>query len=175
MFTFFKETFTLIRLLFTSRPKAVNEPELLQMKYYPARGYKYMMWCGKMIYRSEYADRILGEVGTKTYERSKNHETIHLRQAQIKGSWFSYYISYLYEWIKGNPFTSPYKSAYYTIPYEMEAYANEDDHTYPDDYDGSKLHFYDITSRKKTYKKYGDSYTWKIRLKELKERISVEI
>lgn len=48
----FKELWTLIKLLFNSNPKNIEKVELLGMNNFPFKGYKYMMWCGKMIYRN---------------------------------------------------------------------------------------------------------------------------
>ena len=64
-------------------------------------------------------------------KESLTHETIHLRQAQVIGSWVKYYWRYFVEWVKGNPICHPASSAYYTIKYEMEAYANEGNPDYP--------------------------------------------
>lgn len=54
--------------------------------------------------------------------------------------------------MKGNPIIHPASSAYYTIPYEMEAYANQHNKEYIDNYHGQFLHCYVIKDRKKTYK-----------------------
>lgn len=48
------------------------------------------------------------------------------------------------EWVKGNPICHPASSAYYTIPYEMEAYANEGNPDYPVNYNGNNLSRYKI-------------------------------
>lgn len=163
MFKFLKELFQLAKMLFKNKPSDMDKVELLEMKSFPFKGYKYMMWCGKVIYRSDKKDRIESELGTDLFKISMNHETIHLCQAQYKGTWFKYYISYLWEWIKGNPIVKPYSSAYYTIPYEMEAYGNEDDFSYILNYNGKNLKkYYTIKDRKKSYKEQGgSSYKWK--------------
>lgn len=163
------ELFKLIGMLFKSRPSDFEKPEMLKMKHYPFSGYKYMMWCGRMIYRASNEARILAEMELPSYRRSLTHETIHLRQAQQCGSWAKYYWRYFCEWLKGNPIIHPASSAYYTIPYEMEAYANEDNPDYPDGYTGEYLHCYKIKKRKKTYKKYGGGYFWKLYVKGIEK------
>lgn len=164
---FFKELFTLIKFLFKDKPSDYEKVELYEMNHFPFKGYKYMMFCGKMIYRSDNKEKIEAEIGTEKFNISTNHETIHLKQAQTKGSWISYYITYLWEWIKGNPIIHPSQSAYYTIPYEMEAYGNEFDFDYPTNYDGSNLKYYTIKDRKKTYKEH--RYDWKDYCKTIKK------
>lgn len=62
----------------------------------------------------------------------KSHETIHVRQAQSKlNSWTLYYLSYIWKWICNLPiiFTGLYMP-YKFIEFELEAFANETDHTY---------------------------------------------
>ena len=171
MITFFKELWQMVKMLFTSNPNDSNELQLLVMESFPFKGYKYMMWCGKMIYRKENEERILAEVNTPAFTRGKTHETIHLKQAQVKGTWIKYYWKYVCEWIKGNPIVHPASSAYYTIPFEMEAYANEDNPSYPLNYDGKYLHCYDIKDRKDTYRKYGTIYKWKQYIKTIEKTV----
>ena len=173
MFTFLKELWQMVKMLFSSKPNDSNELKLLAMQCFPFQGYKYMMWCGKMIYRKKNEERILSEINTPSFLKNKTHETTHLKQAQVKGrnSWLRYYLIYVWEWIKGNPITNPANSAYYTIPFEMEAYANEEDPNYPLNYDGKYLHCYNIKNRKKTYRKYGNSRAWKEYIKTIEKTI----
>lgn len=171
MITFFKELLQFIKMLFTSNPSDYNKVELMEMEKFPFSGYKYMMWCGKMIYRSDKKDSIMASIGTATYIKDVTHETIHLKQAQVRGTWLNYYWKYLCEWFNGNPFTQPFNSAYYTIPFEMEAYANEDNPDYAENYNGKYLHCYDIKDRKETYRKYGNSYKWKQYIKTIEKTV----
>lgn len=173
MFTFIKELWQMVKMLFTSKPKDYTHVEFMEMDKFPVSGYKYMMWCGKMIYNSKNKEKIEKEKATEIYIKNITHETIHLKQAQIKGknSWLRYYLIYVWEWLKGNPITAPQKSAYYTIPFEMEAYANEEDFNYPLNYDGKYLHCYNVKNRKKTYRKYGNSRAWKEYIKTIEKTI----
>lgn len=161
------EWIELIRMLFESKPSDFSEPQLLELKHFPFKGYRYMMWCGRMIYRADNRDKITAQAGTPDFRRSLTHETIHLRQAQLCGSWARYYWRYGVEWLRGNPIVHPSSSAYYTIPYEMEAYANEDNPQYAAEYTGEYLDRYRIKKRKRAFKKYGNAKAWKAYLKSI--------
>ena len=108
-----KELWQLIKMLFSSKPGDFDTPELLAMKHYPFKGYRFMMWCGRMIYRAENKENIDRYMQTYAGKESLTHETIHLRQAQVIGSWVKYYWRYFVEWVKGNPICHPASSAYY--------------------------------------------------------------
>lgn len=82
-----KELWQLIKMLFSSKPGDFDTPELLAMKHYPFKGYRFMMWCGRMIYRAENKENIDRYMQTYAGKESLTHETIHLRQAQVIGSW----------------------------------------------------------------------------------------
>lgn len=154
-----KELFELIRLLFSSNPEDIEEMKVKDMRHFPFKGYKAMAWCGTIIHR---------EGASKVNDITINHETIHLMQAKMCGSWVKYYWRYFIEWLKGNPIIAPASSAYYTIPYECEAYANEQDMDYCKNYDGNNLQKYTFKGRKKLYKKVGGtSKDWKVYVKTL--------
>ena len=133
----FKETWWLVKQLFTTT-KNKDKVQYKHMDHYPFSGYSAMSWCGYILTKKKESD-----IKTTTW----NHENIHLQQAENKGSWLKYYADYVWEWIKGNPITYPASSAYYTIPYEMEAYANEDKSDYE-----INTNKYKIKNRKKTYR-----------------------
>ena len=163
-----KELWTLAKMLFKSKPSEIDEVTLLGLDHFPFKGYAYMMWCGRMVYRNDAIDRRRKEWITKAYKASKNHETIHLMQAKMCGSWVKYYLKYLWEWLKGGPVMAPASAAYYTIPFEVEAYANEGDFDYPKNYDGSNLAKYTLKNRKKLYKEVGGtSSKWKAFVKTI--------
>lgn len=146
----FKELWYLIKLLFSdiSNQKA----EIVKMKHFPFEGYSAMSWCGKVITRKDnVSDKVL------------NHERMHLEQAlklvenDKQKTWLKYYWQYLKYWIKGNPIMAPASSAYYTIPFEMEAYGNE--HNFDYKVTANSWKKYEIENRKETYKKY--RYNWR--------------
>ena len=169
-----KELFYLARLLFKSNPRKKNEVTLIGLTHFPFKGYKYLMWCGYMIYRKENEHKIAKEMLTKQFDISKNHETIHLMQAKACGSWARYYWKYFIEWVKGGIIMAPVSSAYYTNPFEMEAYANEDNFEYPegmiiyeDNYSSGSFGKYIIKNgRKELYKEIGKE-NWKEYIKTL--------
>lgn len=144
-----KEFWYLIKLLFSS----VNDQvEIIKMDYFPFKDYIAMSWCGKIITRKDnISDRII------------NHERIHLEQAlklienSKQKTWLKFYWKYLKDWINGNPIITPASSAYYTIPFEMEAYGNEDNYNYHPTKDSWKV--YKIKNRKQIYK--NNRYNWK--------------
>lgn len=163
-----KELFILIKMLFGKKPGDIENVCLMNMKHFPFKGYAYLMWCGKMIYRDDMYDRRQKEWPTDKFKVSKNHEQIHLMQAKMCGSWVKYYWRYFIDWLKGNPLIYPASSAYYTTKYESEAYANEENMNYCKNYDGSNLQKYTFKGRKELYKKVGGtSKDWKAYVKTL--------
>ena len=170
-----KELLTFIKLLFKTNPRDIERVELMGMNHFPFKGYKYLMWCGKMIYRKDMEEKRKKEWETPTFKKDLNHETIHLMQAKLCGTWTKYYFRYLWEWLKPG-FMAPLRANYYTIPYEMEAYANEYKLDYPegmvfcsDNYTEGICEKYTIKNgRKKTYKGVGGTpEAWKAYVKTL--------
>lgn len=82
-----KELWFLIKLLFHRTRD--SEVEVLLLKHFPWNGYKYMMWCGKVITTK---DKYL-----TPSEKSLRHERIHLKQAQMYSHWYKYYLRYAWE------------------------------------------------------------------------------
>ena len=75
-----KELWQLIKMLFSSKPGDFDTPQLLPMKHYPFKGYRFMMWCGRMIYRAENKENIDRYMQTYAGKESLTHATVHLRQ-----------------------------------------------------------------------------------------------
>lgn len=143
-----KELWYLIKLLFSSMTNCL---EIVKLKYFPIGTYSAMSWCGKLITRRDYV-----------VKRTKNHENIHLKQAlkivedKKCKTWLTYYFWYLIFWILGNPLAKPHKAAYYTNPFEMEAFANDDNPDYIVTKDSWKK--YKIKNRKQTYIEHQDDW-----------------
>lgn len=152
-----KETWWIVKQLFT-KVKA-DKVEYKHMDHYPFSGYSAMSWCGYLLSRKPES-----QIKPTTW----NHENIHLYEAKDKKRWISYYWSYVWEWIKGNPIIYPASSAYYTIPYEMEAYANDDNFDYLKTRKSEDLDKYKIKDRKKTYK--ANKKNWRQYLKTIKQQ-----
>lgn len=147
-----KELWILIKMLFERTDKQ-REVEMLEMKHFPFKGYRYMMWCARIITRK------LQQMS----RTSRNHENTHLGQSKQYRYYWQYYLVYLWEWLKGNPIIHPSQSAYYTSPFEMEAYANEDNDAYTPTKESIKK--YKIKNRKATYREHRDN--WKEYCKSL--------
>lgn len=159
-----KELWTLIKMLFTSKPSDIlkmEHLEIIEMKYFPFPGYRYMMWCGKIITRHDKKAVIERFLTTAAGKRSETHEYGHARQAESEhgDNWIRYYLNYSWHWLKGNPFIHPGQSAYYTNRYEMEAYGNEHRPEYWKNY--NRIHLrgkYTIKNRKSTYRAHRDRW-----------------
>lgn len=118
-----------------------DDIDILLFKHFPFNDNVMMMWCGHLITKEkEY---------TNPEKRILRHERIHLKQAQNYSHWYKYYLRYVWEWIKGNPFIKPTDSAYYTVPFEIEAYANEHKAEYKPTKNTIKK--YILKNRKKLY------------------------
>lgn len=59
----------------------------------------------------------------------RNHEAIHIRQ-QAEEFVLFFYLRYLYFWIRGRLAGLSWNDAYRAIPYEIEAYSNEQNLNY---------------------------------------------
>ena len=95
-------------------------------KFLPFPGYFARTLFGKILIRETNKSSWDRQIKTGDANITLNHETIHLRQAQSTcDSWWVYYIKYIYEYIKNQPWKNGTSFAYYMIPFEMEAYKNE--------------------------------------------------
>lgn len=121
MCTFIKETWTLGKMLFTSKPSDFDKLEMMPMKCFPFKGYKYLTWCGRCVYRENTSAAVITPV-------AENHENIHLDQAKYYDSWTKFYLKYLWSWMRISPFFQ--KIGYYMNKFETEAYAKEEDLIY---------------------------------------------
>ena len=158
MIRFFKEIFTFIRLLFTKIDKSDLDLEPWGIKYILSSGYKYMCWCGKVLYHEDKPEE--GNLN----DEDRNHETIHLVQAFDKGSWIKYYWSCLIEWLKGGIFT---KKGYCTNKNEVEAYAKEGDLDYLSRRPKDNVEKFKLEDRSTIWKECGkNSYRFKQYIKE---------
>ena len=144
-----KELWKLVRLLFGSRPSDYVWCELSveEWKHFPFDKKKCMTWCGVIIKR---------EGSLPLTDVRMNHEKIHILQAMMcDDNWVRYYLNYLWNWLKHCPWVAPSKACYYINKYEAEAFANEEDFGYCEDYNGGNLKKYDIKNAKKKWKELG--------------------
>lgn len=113
------------------RPSKTVDMVAVVNSFWIPKGYEGLTFFGRVLTPSqEVADRF-----NTGYSFLKNHEMIHLRQAQSCGdSWIRFYMVYLWYWVKGiwkrrklrkmaSPKTLPSNIAYLLNPFEMEAYA----------------------------------------------------
>ena len=93
------------------------------------KGYEGLTFFGHILAPTqELADRFNGSADRAL----KNHEMIHLRQAQSCGdSWLCFYLLYIWYWLTGLRMNRKMKHAAYLLnPFEMEAYARMHDLDY---------------------------------------------
>lgn len=117
------------------RPSKTQDMIAVVNSFWLPKGYEGLTFFGKILTPSqEVADKM-----NKGFSTLKNHEMIHLRQAQSCGdSWVRYYLLYIWYWVKNlcksrklrkmaKPITLPRNIAYLLNPFELEAYANMHD------------------------------------------------
>ena len=98
---------------------AVSDPFWLR------RGYEALTFFGFIVTHSrEEANRF-----NSHYDALKNHEMIHLRQAQATGdSWLRFYLRYGWYWLRALGWNRRMKNAAYLLnPFELEAYRHDHD------------------------------------------------
>ena len=123
--------------------KIVDMPAVVNTFWLP-KGYEGLTFFGHILAPTQaLADRFNGS-GDRAL---KNHEMIHLRQAQSCGdSWLRFYLLYIWYWLKNSvgtvlyelssrlrknrPYRVPRHAAYLLNPFEMEAYARMNDLDY---------------------------------------------
>ena len=93
-------------------------------KFFPPKGINAFTWVNKIIVRGNEQDLI--DLLLSPWEvKIINHEYIHIIQGNTLG-WFTFYRLYLKYYFKGLVKFLNHKKAVHSIPFEMEAYANED-------------------------------------------------
>ena len=108
------------------RPSRVADMPAVVNTFWIRKGYEGLTFFGQILTPTQAdADRF-----NSGYNSLKNHEMIHLRQAQSCGdSWFRFYILYIWYWLKDSvhilikPGHLPRHAAYLLNPFEIEAYA----------------------------------------------------
>lgn len=90
-------------------------------------GYEALTFFGTILTHSPHEAHLMNS----RYDALKNHEMIHLRQAQSTGdSWWRFYLLYIWYWLKLLVKTRRPRLAYVLNPFEIEAYR----HMYDLDY-----------------------------------------
>lgn len=121
---------SIIRLLLKAvRPSRNSDMPAVSDAFWLRGSYEALTFFGFIVTHSrEEADRI-----NRHYDELKNHEMIHLRQAQSTGdSWLRFYLLYIWYWLRGLPMNRKMKNAAYLLnPFELEAYRHMHDMDYP--------------------------------------------
>ena len=110
------------------RPSKVADMPAVVNTFWLRKGYEGLTFFGQILTPTqELADRF-----NASFNALKNHEMIHLRQAQAGGdSWLRFYLLYIWYWLKALPANRKMKHAAYLLnPFEMEAYARMHDLDY---------------------------------------------
>ena len=110
------------------RPSKVADMPAVVNTFWLRKGYEGLTFFGQILTPTqELADRF-----NASFNALKNHEMIHLRQAQACGdSWLRFYLLYIWYWLKALPANRKMKQAAYLLnPFEMEAYARMHDLDY---------------------------------------------
>ena len=111
------------------RPSKIVDMPAVVNTFWLRKGYEGLTFFGHILAPTqELADRFNGSADRAL----KNHEMIHLRQAQSCGdSWLRFYLLYIWYWLKGLRMNRKMKHAAYLLnPFEMEAYSRMDDLDY---------------------------------------------
>ena len=111
------------------RPSKVVDMPAVVNTFWLRKGYEGLTFFGHILAPTqELADRFNGSADRAL----KNHEMIHLRQAQSCGdSWLRFYLLYIWYWQTGLRMNRQMKHAAYLLnPFEMEAYARMNDLDY---------------------------------------------
>ena len=116
-----------------AKPSTIDKMKVVFNNLLPFPGYFAITLFGKIYIRESSRSSWERQLKTGDANITMNHETIHLRQAQsMFDSWIMYYIRYIYEYLKNQPWKNGNSFAYYMIPFEMEAYQNEINLSYLD-------------------------------------------
>lgn len=111
------------------RPSKITDMPAVVNTFWLRKGYEGLTFFGHILAPTqELADRFNGSADRAL----KNHEMIHLRQAQsCDDSWIRFYLLYIWYWLTGLRMNRKMKHAAYLLnPFEMEAYARMNDLDY---------------------------------------------
>lgn len=121
------------------RPSLIDDMPAVVNTFWLKKGYEGLTFFGHILTPTQQeADRFnAGESGDRLSAAMKNHEMIHLRQAQAcHDSWVFFYLLYMWYWLRTACFGSRKvkrsirHAAYLLNPFEMEAYGRMYDLSY---------------------------------------------
>ena len=107
------------------RPSRVADMPVVVNTFWLRKGFEGLTFFGTILTPTQ----TLADEFNKEFNVLKNHEMIHLRQAQTCGdSWLRFYLLYIWYWLKALPANRKLKhGAYLLNPFEIEAYRHMDD------------------------------------------------
>jgi hypothetical protein len=124
-----KNPFSIIRLVFkATRPSRLQDMKAVKDAFWMKPNYAAMTFFGFIVTATQReADKV-----NEHYDSLKNHEMIHLRQAEdCHDSWLLFYIRYGWYYLRALPYNRKKRNAaYWMNPFELEAYEHEHDLDY---------------------------------------------
>ena len=115
-------------MLRAARPSRIADMPAVQLSFWLKPGYEALTFFGTILTATQReADQM-----NRRLDYLKNHELIHLRQAQACGdSWLRFYCQYLRFWLQARRANSHLPNAGYLLnPFELEAYEHQHDLDY---------------------------------------------
>lgn len=119
---------SIIPLIWRSRkPSLLTDMKVLRNTFWLRKGYA-LTFFGTIITTSDNDTKEM----SNGLSALKNHEMIHLKQAQSCGdSWMRFYLFYIYYWLRLLPLSWHHHGAAYLLnPFELEAYRHMYDLSY---------------------------------------------
>ena len=168
-----KELWILAKMLFLSKPSDIlrKDLELVVMNHFPFKNFTFMCWCGSVILRQKNKALLERFLQTERGRVSITHEYGHAIQAESEhgDNWCRYYLSYFWHWVKHCLWMNPSSACYYINRYEVEAFAQEENPKYWENYNRYNLRTkYTIKNGKKKWIELGsNAQTWKDYVKSL--------
>lgn len=100
-------------------------------RFLPPKGYFAITFFGRILIHRRNFGLWEAQKTTRSGQILLHHEWIHVKQAvSTHNSWLCYYLRYIYFYLKNRPLRYGSQFAYYANPFEMEAYAHENDLDY---------------------------------------------
>ena len=89
------------------------------------RRYEAITWFGSIHFNCS-REELKKRLGSEGLQRTERHEHIHILQAEsFRTRYVGFYVRYVMYWLRGLVMYRSATKAYYNIPFEREAYAND--------------------------------------------------
>jgi len=119
----------ILKVIFRApRPGNITDMPATVTRWWKRKNYSALTFFGYILTSG---DQIADHLNSR-FDSLKNHEMIHLRQAQnTHNSWMCFYARYLwYSLLAARYFRKLNNASYYLNPFEMEAYLHQNDMSY---------------------------------------------